>query len=148
MGKRSSRSEIFSRLHPKAQDFVLRELKRLNEKAARNRAANPAADVEPATCHEPMAKEEGPRLATPCRIHVHSVRHRLADSDGISAKAAIDGIVHAGVLPDDSPTFVKEVRYSQEKCGSHEQERTTITLESCETTPTQQAQMNLEVQGE
>lgn len=47
-------------------------------------------------------------------IHVHSKRTRLADPDGISAKAVIDGLVKAGILTNDSPEFVKEVSYSQE----------------------------------
>lgn len=48
-------------------------------------------------------------------IHIHSVRKREVDSDGVSAKAAIDGLVEAGLLQDDSPKWVKEVSYSQEK---------------------------------
>ena len=46
---------------------------------------------------------------------MHSIRKRLTDADGVSAKAAIDGLVLAGILPDDSPKYVKEVTYSQEK---------------------------------
>ena len=62
-------------------------------------------------------------------ITVHSVRKRLTDSDGVSSKAAIDGIVEAGLLKDDSPKEVKEVRHSQEQ-GS--EEKTIITLEAIE----------------
>lgn len=58
-------------------------------------------------------------------IHIHSVRKRLIDPDGCSGKAAIDGLVHAGVIPDDSADFVSGVSYSQEK-GS--EERTVITI--------------------
>lgn len=61
-----------------------------------------------------------------CRIHIHSVRKRLADPDGISAKAAIDAIVVAGLLQDDNAMIVKEVFYSQEKGDTEE---TTITIE-------------------
>ena len=50
------------------------------------------------------------------KIHIHSKRKRLADADGISAKAAVDGLVFAGVLKDDSAQYVTEVTYSQEKC--------------------------------
>jgi len=62
-------------------------------------------------------------------IHIHSIRKRLADPDGISGKAAIDGIVKCGVLKDDSVKFVKEVRYSQEK---GEPEETIITITAVE----------------
>lgn len=48
-------------------------------------------------------------------IVIHSFRKRLADPDGISAKAAIDGLVSNGLLKDDSAKYVKEVTYKQEK---------------------------------
>ena len=84
--------------------------------------------MEPAIRDEPMAKNETPQVVTPCCIHLRSYRHRLADSDGISGKAAIDGLVHAGILPDDSTKYVKEVRYSQEKISTKEKEYTVIEI--------------------
>ena len=81
----------------------------------KNRIALASSNMEPVAGNEPMAKEESQGLPTPCRLHFHSVRKRLADADGISGKACIDGIVHAGLLPDDSAEYVKEVSYSQEK---------------------------------
>ena len=61
-------------------------------------------------------------------ISVHCRRHRLADPDGICAKWAIDAIVKAGILVDDSAAFVKEVRFSQEKIAKAFEEDTIITL--------------------
>lgn len=52
-------------------------------------------------------------LQFPVTIIVTSYRKGLCDADGISAKAAIDGLVHSGLLPDDSPEFVAEVRFRQ-----------------------------------
>ena len=78
----------------------------------------------------PLRAEKVERLDTPCRLHIHSRRHRLVDADGVSAKAAIDGIVHAGLLEDDSAQHVKEVTYSQEKIGKREIEETIITVYS------------------
>lgn len=72
-----------------------------------------------------MAKKEGERLDTRCSIHVHSIRKRLADPDGVSAKACIDGLVLAGILADDSAKEVSKVTYSQEK---NPEETTVITL--------------------
>jgi hypothetical protein len=57
-----------------------------------------------------------------------SYRHRLADTDGISAKAAIDGLIHAGVLRNDTPEYVTEVSYSQVKIGRKEMEWTEIQI--------------------
>ncbi len=64
-----------------------------------------------------------------CRIRIVSHRHRLCDADGISAKAAIDGLVDAGVLRDDSPAEVEEVSYGQEHIGRKLPEITVITIE-------------------
>ena len=63
-----------------------------------------------------------------CRIHIHSRTHKLADADGRSCKAALDGLREANVLEDDSPQFVKEVSHSQEQIKSSEQEETIITI--------------------
>lgn len=78
-------------------------------------APDPLADLEQDFRDEALEQEEVASLNPPVRIHIHSKRKRLVDADGISAKAAIDGLVHAGVLPDDSARYVKEVSYSQEK---------------------------------
>ena len=47
------------------------------------------------------------------KLTIISFRKRLCDADAISAKAAIDGLVHAGILNDDCPRHVSEVRYRQ-----------------------------------
>jgi len=92
-----------------------------------NRTTNPITDLEPASGNAPVGTEKMPGHDSPCRIHVHSLRNRLADPDGVSGKAAIDGIVHAGILSDDTAKQVKEVTYSQQKAGKG-QEKTIITL--------------------
>ena len=91
----------------------------------KNHSPVSVADVEPHSSDEPLGAEEAARHDSRCRIHVHSVRRRLTDADGISAKAAIDGLVHGGILADDSPQEVRAVTYSQEK---GEEETTIITL--------------------
>ncbi len=63
-----------------------------------------------------------------CSINVRSLTHRLADCDGRSCKAAIDGIVDSGILANDSPEFVKKVCQEQEKLESQFKEQTIITL--------------------
>lgn len=65
-------------------------------------------------------------LKYPVRIRFHSIAKRLPDADGFEAKALQDALVIGGVLPDDSPKYVSEVRHTQEK-GSPE--RTIITIE-------------------
>ena len=94
----------------------------------RNTTTNTVADLEPNTRHESLGTKKAQGDDPRCCIHVHSRRHRLADPDGISAKAAIDGLVLSGVLPDDTTDEIQEVTYSQEKIRKKEQEETIITL--------------------
>jgi hypothetical protein len=89
----------------------------------------PAADVEldplgPA----PEALGLQARFAR-ASVCVHSFRHRLADADGVSAKWAVDSLVKAGLLPDDGPRFVTEVRFRQTQIPRSEDERTEILIE-------------------
>ena len=71
-------------------------------------------DVESTIGNEQVGTAESGQLDKRVRIHFHSRRRRLADPDGISCKAAIDGLVQGGILPDDSARYVKEVSFSQE----------------------------------
>ena len=81
--------------------------------------------MEQNVSHASLATKSITRFDSPISIHVHSIRKRLTDPDGISAKAVIDGMVRCGILKDDSPTYVKEVTYSQEK---GKVEKTIITI--------------------
>jgi hypothetical protein len=60
--------------------------------------------------------------------YVHSIRKRLTDSDGASAKAAIDGIVKSGLLRDDNHHVIRKTIFSQEKAGKGQEEKTIITF--------------------
>lgn len=62
-------------------------------------------------------------------IHIESFRYRLADPDGISGKAAIDGLVDAGILPDDSAKEIQAVIFSQVRVSRKDEEYTVITIE-------------------
>lgn len=99
----------------------------MDNESNENRNTNTFTNMEQAACDASMGAEEVQGYDSPCCVHVHSIRNRLADPDGISGKAAIDGIVHAGVLPDDTAKQIKEVSFSQEKAGKR-QEKTIITL--------------------
>lgn len=100
----------------------------LNDLPQEIRGRNPGlfTDMEPHIIHESARKNASQKVHTPCSIHIHSIRHRLADSDGVSGKAAIDGIILAGILPDDSPEVVRSVTYSQAK---GKEEKIIITIE-------------------
>lgn len=91
-----------------------------------NHIASTPANLEQADGYESLGAKKTTRFDAPVCVHVHSIRRRLADSDGVSAKAAIDGIVKAGILADDTAKHVKNVSYSQEKTKG--EEKTIIEL--------------------
>ena len=91
-----------------------------------NRATDTATDMELDTSDELLGEKEAPRFSSPVRICFHSIRKRLADYDGLSGKAILDGIVHAGILADDSAKQVKEVSHTQSK---GKVEKTIVTIE-------------------
>ena len=99
------------------------------DKNSNHRSAVSAADMESHSGDAPFRAQETPRLDTPCRVRVHSKRRRrTGDVDGISAKYAIDGLVRAGILLDDSPEFIEEITFTQEHVKKGTPECTIITL--------------------
>lgn len=72
-------------------------------------------------------KSKVPNFVFPVQIRIHSVRKRLTDSDGVSAKEVIDGLVLAGLLPNDSPKYVWPTPVQTQEEG--EPEETVITIE-------------------
>lgn len=70
------------------------------------------------------------RFDSPVCISVYHYRHRLCDPDGASVKAAIDGIVHTGVLRDDSCKEIQEIRHKQIKIPKSEKEKTVFRIEA------------------
>jgi len=86
--------------------------------------------LEPYSSNAPVAEEEAQGLGTRVVITVRSYRKRGHDPDGISVKAVLDGIVRAGLLPDDSTKYVKEVRF---KSYLSKEEKTVIEITADET---------------
>lgn len=109
-----------SRTHRRIEDIATK---------ASDRPANPTADLEPPSGHAPTQAEQSLPFDSPVSITVVSYRTRLSDTDGVSAKAAIDGLVHCGILRDDSAKEVAEVRYRQIKVKNREEEKTVIEIE-------------------
>ena len=87
-----------------------------------------SSNMEQNLSNEHMGKKKVKRLDPPVNIFVLSRRHRRADPDGISVKAVIDGIVLAGILPDDTAKEIKEIIFSQEKISKEFPEETIIEL--------------------
>ena len=100
----------------------------MNEKNKNNKTTVSIANVEQNTRNEFSREKQIKTHDSPCRLHLHSRRKRLTDADGISGKAAIDGLVHARIFVDDSPEYIQEVSYSQEKIKKGEAEETLIEI--------------------
>jgi hypothetical protein len=87
-----------------------------------------AADVELPASGQSVQTCQGAAFGSRVDIEIVSYRSRLADADGISGKAAIDGLVAAGILRDDSAKEVREVRYRQIKVQNETDEKTEIVI--------------------
>jgi len=74
----------------------------------------------------PFSAKGVARFNRPISIHIHSIRNRLTDPDGLCAKYVVDAIVSAGILSDDSAKEIYRISYSQEKTKGAEQ--TIITI--------------------
>jgi len=94
----------------------------------KNNTTLPTANLEQNTGNAPVGKKETKGLDTRVNINVVSYRRVNHDPDGISAKAVIDGIVRAGLLPDDSAKEVKKVTFESFICKKGEEERTEIEI--------------------
>ena len=97
---------------------------------ADNRTSNPVTDPKSVAKLKQVAVAKNPAFSSLVYVFVNSFRHRLPDSDGISGKAAIDGLVRNGILEDDSPRFVKNTFYSCEKVPMAEKEKTVIVIQT------------------
>ena len=84
--------------------------------------------MESDTRHAPLAAKEVAGFTAPVRITITSYRYRLCDIDGISGKAIIDGLVHCGVLQDDSPQHVQAVSFQQVKVKNKTDEKTVVRI--------------------
>lgn len=93
-------------------------------------ASNQVTDLELPNRGQSIPTSQDSSFDTPVRIAVVSYRTRLADADGVSAKAAIDGLVHAGIIRDDSPAYVTEVTYRQVKVKNKSEEKTILEIEA------------------
>lgn len=55
----------------------------------------------------------------PVDIEISAHQRRCIDSDNICAKLYIDGLRHAGILQDDTPTYVRKVTTQSVKGDSN-----------------------------
>jgi len=88
-----------------------------------------ATNLECTVGNASLPAGKGPLFDSQVSVRVHSYRTRLVDVDGVSAKYAIDSLVMAGIIANDTTKEVKEVTYLQTKCKNKAEEKTEITIE-------------------
>ena len=110
-------------------DETSRSHKPRDTKAASDRPAGQTADVELPASSESVGAGKGAAFDSRVGITIVSYRTRLADADGVSGKAVIDGLVNCGVLANDTTKEIAEVRYRQIKVKNQADEKTEIIIE-------------------
>jgi hypothetical protein len=85
-----------------------------------NRPAVPAANVEPNPGDGPAPADAAEKVYQRFNIVVHHRSRRLADATGRAHKFAVDGLVRGGLLPDDSPVYLAEIRETFEQRRNEE----------------------------
>lgn len=94
----------------------------------KNHSASKVADTERHSCNVSEKPHKNKKALSPVVIRFTHYRRKLADVDNFYTKHFIDSLVKNGLLPDDSPQFVKEVRHRQVKVESWEDERFDIEI--------------------
>ena len=112
-------ADDISKLKPFFRDQITR---------ATDRTTVPTTHMEPSIGCKPLGTNENTPLDTPVYIVFTHYRHRLADEDGISDKACLDGLVRAGFLHDDRQAWVKGINHHQKQISLKEDEYTVIEM--------------------
>lgn len=110
-----------------AEEIRLHQLKVHGK--AKNRNTDSHADVEPDAGDAPLGAQKVPLFSSPVCVLVTHHRKRLVDTGGASEKWAMDAIVRAGVLKDDSAKYIEDIRHKQIKVKKGEQEKTVFEIE-------------------
>lgn len=94
-----------------------------------NRAGHTTTTVERPAQQTLAAQEKDCRFSSPVCITVTSYRKAISDTDGVSVKAFLDGLVKIGLLEDDSCKQVKEVRFKTIILPKGGKEKTILEIE-------------------
>lgn len=95
----------------------------------RNKPSSTDANMESDSRYAALRTHEVAAFTSRVRVSFYHTRKRLADIDGLSGKAVLDGLVEAGILANDSAKQVAEVRHFQSK---GEPETTRVVIEEIE----------------
>ena len=94
----------------------------------RGRVTVSTDNMEPSASNAALSADEIPSLGTPVTVRVISYRRYRHDTDGVSVKAVLDGLVAAGILSGDTSEQISSVTFESRKVGSKDDEKTIIRL--------------------
>jgi len=110
-------------LPPFYREQITAQVARINITGTDPDAKQPARD-------KPVAAKKGPRFNSPVYISFLCFRQHLADRDGISGKAAIDGLVNCAILKNDTTAEIKKIDYKQHLIAQDQKEMTIIIIDA------------------
>ena len=127
MGRGATFTDADLKRNPRLAKLIEAAIQRDDgQKTTRNNPAVPSANMEPGAGNGTAEADRFEVPRPPVNLRVHTVGKRGIDADGICAKWAIDGIIRAGILPDDGPEFIQEFTQTTRR---GEEEQTIITIE-------------------
>ena len=84
--------------------------------------ASAGGNVEQRIVNESKTTHEVQAFVQAVDIRFTHYRRRLSDPDNFATKHFVDGLVEVGLLRDDCPEFVNEVRHKQVKIPAWQEE--------------------------
>lgn len=94
------------------------------------RNPNSNADMESNSGNASLGAEKVQGFSSPVRVLVTHHRKRLVDTGGASEKWAMDAIVRAGILEDDTAKHIEEIKHKQVKIKKGDTEKTVFEIEA------------------
>jgi len=93
--------------------------------ATKNRTSNRPTKLERDAIYASLKAQGYSQPDSSVNISIHCIRKRRIDVGNTCEKAAIDGLVCAGVLPDDGPNQIEKIEFTQQK---GQEEKTIIEI--------------------
>lgn len=100
----------------------------MNDKDYSDSLADTLAHLESHPSYATLPEDKFEEETSRARIHVRSYRRLNTDPEGVSAKAAFDGIVERGILADDSAQQIEAVTFENITGCSKDEESTVIII--------------------
>lgn len=109
-------------------EMLFQDLENYEAERNQNNDTSGNANVEQIAGDDSDAEKACKGFTAQVNLHFVHFRYRKADPDGLSVKAAIDGLVKAGILRDDSAKEIETISHEQRQIKRSQEESTEITI--------------------